>query len=157
MPTLVDERVELARCGQNPTVIARLASGWAVLGDYQFFRGYSLLLPEPVVPSLNDLSLTERSRFLLDMVALGDALLAATDALRINYEILANTDPALHAHVFPRYASEEPSALREPIWNYKRIQRMTVPFSRSDHGPLMDQLRLCLEAAGVVVAGQRRE
>ena len=157
MRTLIDERVELARCGQNQTVIARLASGWAVLGDYQFFIGYSLLLPDPVVPSLNDLSLAERSRFLLDMPALGDALLAVTDALRINYEILGNTDPALHAHVFPRYASEEPSALREPIWNYERSQRITVPFSPSDHGPLMDKLRIHLEAAGVVVAGWRRE
>jgi diadenosine tetraphosphate (Ap4A) HIT family hydrolase len=153
MSTLIDERVELARRGQNPMVIARLASGWAVLGDYQFFKGYSLLLSDPVVPSLNDLSLAERSRFLLDMTALGDALLAVTDAVRINYEILGNTDPALHAHVFPRYASEEPHVLREPIWNYRRDQRMTVPFSLTDHGPLMNQFRAHLEAAGVVVSG----
>lgn len=84
--TIIDERVALARCGENTTVIARMTSGWAVLGDYQFFRGYTLLLPDPVVPSLNDLSPVRRSQFLLDMVAIGDALLAVTGALRINYE-----------------------------------------------------------------------
>jgi diadenosine tetraphosphate (Ap4A) HIT family hydrolase len=39
-----------------------------------------------------------------------------TTAARINYEILGNKAPALHAHVLPRYA-EEPADLREkPIW-----------------------------------------
>jgi hypothetical protein len=47
-----------------------------------------------------------------DMVGLGDVLLELTGALRINYEILGNLEPALHAHLFPRYASE-PDGLRQ--------------------------------------------
>jgi hypothetical protein len=38
--TLIHERVALARTGQNPTVIGRTASGWAVLGDVQMPLGY---------------------------------------------------------------------------------------------------------------------
>lgn len=34
--TFVHERVALARADENPTVIARMPSGWAVLGDHQF-------------------------------------------------------------------------------------------------------------------------
>ena len=103
MTTLIHQRVEWAREGANPTVICRMPSGWAVLGDDQFLRGYSLLLPDPVVPDLNSLASDERLRFLGDMAILGDALLEVTGAYRINYEILGNTEPALHAHVFPRY------------------------------------------------------
>ena len=102
MSSLIPERVELARRGLSPHVICRLRSGWVVMGDSQFIRGYCLLLPDPVVGSLNDLTLTDRAQFLVDMVAIGDALLAVTNAYRINYEILGNTDPWLHAHIFPR-------------------------------------------------------
>ena len=100
MNTLIHERVAEARRGFSPQVICRLRSGWAVLGDSQFIAGYSLLLPDPVVSSLNDLSAHDRVQFLLDMTAIGDALLASTDAYRINYEILGNSEPALHATSF---------------------------------------------------------
>jgi hypothetical protein len=92
--TLIHERVALARSGDNPTRVARLASGWVVLGDSQLLPGYCVLLSDPVVGSINELSGSERARFLADMVAIGDALLAVTDAYRINYEIQGNGDPA---------------------------------------------------------------
>ena len=64
MPTLVHERVEAARAGTNPTVIYRMPSGWAVLCDVQYLRGYSLLLPDPVVPDLNALDKQKRAEYL---------------------------------------------------------------------------------------------
>jgi diadenosine tetraphosphate (Ap4A) HIT family hydrolase len=93
-----------------------MLSGWAVLGDPQITRGYCLLLPDPVVPDLNALTGDARRQFLDDMAALGDAVLAATDAERINYEILGNVEPALHAHVIPRYTAEDPERRRTPVW-----------------------------------------
>ncbi|MGC4045781.1 MAG: hypothetical protein QM758_18480 [Armatimonas sp.] len=118
MPTLIHRRVAEARAGTNPKVICRMPSGWAVLGDVQFLRGYSLLLPDPVVPDLNALDTATRAQFLADMTRLGDALLAVTQAERINYEILGNSEPALHAHVFPRYSSEPDEYRRGPAWFY---------------------------------------
>ena len=118
MPTLIHKRVDAARRGENPQVIARLPSGWAVLGDVQVLRGYCLLLPDPVVPHLNAMTMPVRVQFLTDMTRLGDAVLARTGAVRINYEMLGNLEPALHAHVFPRF-DDEPEALRtRPPWFY---------------------------------------
>ena len=105
MPTAIHRQVEAARRGELARVIARMRSGWAVLGDPQITRGYCLLLPDPVVTDLNALSGDARRQFLDDMAALGDAVLAVTGAERINYEILGNVEPALHAHVIPRHAS----------------------------------------------------
>ena len=90
MSTLIHQRVAAARAGTNPTVICQMPSGWVVLCDVQFLRGYSILLPDPVVPDLNSLDREQRAQYLLDMVTIGDALLEVTGAFRINYEILGN-------------------------------------------------------------------
>lgn len=116
--TLIHRRVTAAREGTNPAVITRMPSGWAVVGDRQVVHGYCLLLPDPVVPDLNALEPPARSRFLLDMALLGDALLAVTHAARINYEILGNSEPALHAHLFPRYDTEPEPFRSGPVWHY---------------------------------------
>ena len=42
-----------------------------------------------------------RKTFFYEMSLVGDALLSVTDAVRINYEMLGNLEPALHAHIFP--------------------------------------------------------
>jgi diadenosine tetraphosphate (Ap4A) HIT family hydrolase len=109
--TAIHHQVMAAREGRDPRVAAKLSSGWVVFGERQFVPGYVLLLPDPVVPSLNALGAQERGQFLLDMARLGDALLKVTQAQRINYALLGNLEPALHAHVIPRYA-DEPEALR---------------------------------------------
>jgi diadenosine tetraphosphate (Ap4A) HIT family hydrolase len=116
--TAIHHQVIAAREGRDPRVIARLFTGWAVLGERQFVRGYALLLPDPVVPNLNALGAKERIAFLSDMSRLGDALLKVTGAARINYAIFGNQDPALHAHVIPRYLDEpEPYRTQHP-WAY---------------------------------------
>ncbi len=88
------------------------------MGDVQFLKGYCLLLPDPVVPHLNAMSMTVRQQFLTDMTLLGDAVLNATGAVRINYEMLGNLEPALHAHVFPRFDSEADELRTSPVWFY---------------------------------------
>lgn len=149
--TLIHERVALARAGENPTVIGRMTSGWAVLGDSQLPRGYCLLLPDPVVSSLNDLTGHGRNAFLSDMASLGDALLVVTQAFRINYDILGNGDPALHAHVFPRLASEPPERLRAPVWiSYTAEERRAAAFDPNVHGDLRVALRAALARAAVL-------
>ena len=140
MTTLIHERVEAARAGTNPTVICRMPSGWAVLGDAQFLRGYSLVLADPVVMDLNSLDEERRRLFLRDMAILGDALLETTDAYRINYEILGNTDPALHAHVFPRYQTEPEALRRGPAWFYDQAFRQSIRFDANRDKELMERV-----------------
>jgi diadenosine tetraphosphate (Ap4A) HIT family hydrolase len=116
MPTAIHRQVEAAKNGTLIRAIARMRSGWAVLGDPQITRGYCLLLPDPVVPDLNSLTGEAREQFLRDMAVLGDAVLAVTGAERINYEILGNVEPALHAHIIPRHADEDPALRRTAVW-----------------------------------------
>ena len=138
MSTLIHRRVEAARQGTNPTVIGQVSSGWVVLGDVQFLPGYSLLLPDPVVPDLNALTMADRITFLQDMTLLGDALLEVTGAARINYEILGNREAALHAHVFPRFATEPEEQRQKPVWFYD--WQSAPPFDAEQHQPLMNKI-----------------
>ena len=110
-PTVIHAMVDRCRAANYPAAIARLRSGWVVMGERQVLTGYCLLLPDPVVPHLNALPFDMRGQFLSDMAMVGDSLMATTQALRVNYAIYGNVDPALHAHIFPRHATE-PEATR---------------------------------------------
>ncbi len=145
--TVIHQRVAAARKGENPYVIAPMRSGWAVAGDRQVVRGYCLLLPDPVVPHLNAMEPATRAQFLADMATLGDVLLEVTGAVRINYEMLGNLEPALHAHLFPRYDSEPEEVRTRPVWFYDWSQ--APAFDRTAHGPVMDAVAAALKALGL--------
>ncbi len=121
-------------------VVCRVPSGWVVLADTQFLHGYCVLLPDPIVASLNDLDRQARSEFLCDMVSVGDALLEVTDAYRINYAIAGNSEPYLHAHIVPRYLSE-PEQLRKDLpWSYPQYEKDSILFDSERDKQLMLQL-----------------
>ena len=126
--TAIHRRVVACRAGTDPTVIARLTSGWAVMGDPQVLRGYCLLLPDPVVPHLQALGAGDQARYLADLARLGQAVFAATGALRINYAVFGNVEPALHGHVLPRYEDEPADRRTAHPWSYdwSRARRFDV-------------------------------
>jgi diadenosine tetraphosphate (Ap4A) HIT family hydrolase len=146
MSTLIHERVAAAQAGTNSTVICRMPSGWAVLCDVQFLRGYTILLPDPVVPDLNALDRDRRAQYLLDMATIGDALLEVTGAFRINYEILGNLDPALHAHIIPRYMTEPEEFRKGPAFLYDKDFRNSIKFDYGRDKELMAQIAAAIQA-----------
>ena len=126
----ISDRLERIRAGRDPELLARMPSGYAILGKYQPgpIRGCCMLLPDEVVASPNDLGPAARARFFSDLVLLGDAILQATGAERINYLVLCNQVPELHGHCVPRFSSEEPAL------------RLQGPFEAYDFGasPIAD-------------------
>lgn len=139
----IEERLTSLAEGRNPALIGHMPSGFLVMGDFQFFRGYCLLLAYPRVEKLNDLRDEARAQFLADMARAGDAVLAATGCRRINYSIYGNLDPFLHAHIWPRYGEEEES--------YRTVPPFLVPasvreapehaFDPTRHQALRDSIR----------------
>ena len=128
--------------GQNPMVLARMRSGYAVIGDVQFLPGYCVLLAYPKAGSLNDLSLPERGDFLLDMSLLGDAIQAVCKPSKLNYSVYGNSDPFLHAHVFPRYESEPTDIKPFPVWAYGKDiwRRPESQYTDDKHGAMRQQI-----------------
>jgi diadenosine tetraphosphate (Ap4A) HIT family hydrolase len=117
-----------------------MPSGWVVLCDWQFLRGYCILLADPVVTSLNELNRQQQSEFLCDMVLVGDSLMEITGAYRINYLVAGNTDPYLHAHIVPRYLNE-PDEYRQGLpWSYPQTQINSLLFDYERDRPLLEKL-----------------
>ena len=143
MSTLVEQWIVAARRGDNARVIARLASGWLVIGETQPLPGYCILLADPIVAGPNAMSEADRARYALDMYRAGDALMDIAGAYRINYETLGNVDPALHTHIIPRFADEPDDKRRERAavaydWAAAR------PFDPATDGPFMARMRAWL-------------
>jgi diadenosine tetraphosphate (Ap4A) HIT family hydrolase len=95
-----------------------------VIGDVQWLPGYCVLLADDLAVSrLTDLPRPRRIDFLSSMERLGEAVEQACAEFdpafrRVNLEILGNTDPFLHAHVWPRYDWEPPELVGQPVWRY---------------------------------------
>lgn len=141
--TAIHRLVLACRSGEHPARVARLASGWVILGERQVLPGYCLLLPDPVVSDLNALETAGRTRFLADMALVGDALLSCTGAVRINYALFGNLEPALHAHVFPRRADEPAATRTAHPW---ALDWDGAPaYSPLEHGALQRQIAARLE------------
>lgn len=140
--TLIHTLVVGCRDGSLGTAVAKLSSGWVIMAERQVLTGYCLLLPDPVVPDLNALKGAARAQFLSDMTRVGDALLEVMGALRINYAIYGNVEPALHAHIFPR-GGEEPEATRS-VQPWGLDWNAAPEYSPAVHGGLKRRLQHAL-------------
>jgi diadenosine tetraphosphate (Ap4A) HIT family hydrolase len=69
----------------------------------QHVPGWCVLLSRRHVREPHELSAEERIAFFEDMVRVGRALEHVYSAQKINYSILGNSVPHLHAHIQPRY------------------------------------------------------
>jgi diadenosine tetraphosphate (Ap4A) HIT family hydrolase len=137
-------------------VMARMRSGFAVIGDTQHLPGYSLLLCDDAsIDHLTDLPRQQRGEFLLDLSLLGEAVetVCRPDGLRrVNYEVLGNSMEFLHGHVHARYDWEPADKIGGPVWRYPKDERYSDDhaYDQRRHGALRAQITAELEA--IIVA-----
>ncbi|MDP2333466.1 MAG: hypothetical protein Q8M19_22535 [Reyranella sp.] len=125
-----------------------MKSGWLVIGDVQPLPGYCVLLADPVVESINALDQAQRTQISLDAIQAGDGLLAVTDAYRINYETLGNSEPALHTHIIPRYRTEPDEKRRRLSWmgyDWATARR----FDPAQDEPFVERMRRHLNSGSI--------
>ncbi|SFM26324.1 Diadenosine tetraphosphate (Ap4A) hydrolase [Gracilibacillus orientalis] len=136
------DRIGSAHRGENPMIITKMKSGFAMIGDTQFLPGYCVLLPFKKYGSLEELDFKQRSDYLLDMSLIGEAILNVCEPRRVNYSIYGNTDAYLHAHVFPRYNWEPEERIPYPVWQYssEKWRNPEYQYSHETHGELKEKL-----------------
>ena len=138
------QRIAQIKRGEHPGFLAELPSGYAVLGDSQFFRGYCLLLCREPVADLEELAPEFRAQYLADMATLSAAVATVTQPHKLNLESLGNMVAHLHWHVFPRQLTEaEPT---KPVWLTMPAEAEAAPFALNAErdAELMEQLRAAL-------------
>ncbi len=111
---LICSRIRLIQRNKNPYFVKELETGYVVLGDYQFFRGYTLFLCKQHKKELHELDPEFKLKFLWEMSIVAEAVYEAFSPQKLNYEMLGNTDSHLHWHIFPRHSSD-PSP-KKTVW-----------------------------------------
>lgn len=86
----------------------------ALLGPWQYYSGYCILIARRHATELSQLDVHERRGYLDEMCLLARAIEKAFQPPKLNYELLGNQVPHLHWHLFPRRA-DDPDVLR-PVW-----------------------------------------
>jgi diadenosine tetraphosphate (Ap4A) HIT family hydrolase len=114
MSCLICERIEMIKQGVNPYFIIELETGYAVIGDYQHFRGYSLFLLKEHVTELHFMSKAMKVKHLEEMSIVYEAVFNVFKPDKMNAELLGNGHPHIHWHLHPRYDSDP--LRRSPVW-----------------------------------------
>jgi len=118
---LICDRIKLIWENNNPYFVCELKTGYVVVGDHQFFRGYTLFLCKDHKRELHELESDFRKEFLWEMSEVASAVFHAFHPRKLNYELLGNSDEHMHWHLFPRYESDpEP---QRPVWSIDKNTR----------------------------------
>jgi diadenosine tetraphosphate (Ap4A) HIT family hydrolase len=95
-------------------LVWRFPASIALLGSWQYYRGYCVLVARKHAKELFDLLDWERRAYFDEMCLLAKAIHSSFRPHKLNYELLGNQVPHLHWHLFPR-AQSDPDTLR-PVW-----------------------------------------
>lgn len=141
-------RIDECRSGRHPGLIAELDTGFAVLGDSQQFRGYSLLLCKSPATELDELPPSTRLRYLEEMGQLAEAVRRVVRPHKLNYECLGNQVHHLHFHIFARQLSDALPTM--PVWGQmhppESPEAARARFDPARDARLLDEIRQELAA-----------
>jgi diadenosine tetraphosphate (Ap4A) HIT family hydrolase len=102
----VCNRIELIKKNKNPYFVKELKTGYIVIGDYQFYEGYTLFLSKEHKKELHELEANFRKKFLEEMSVVAEVVFKTFKPEKLNYELLGNTDQHMHWHLIPRYKND---------------------------------------------------
>ncbi len=107
----------------------------ALLGPWQFYTGYCVLVSRVHAAELHQLAAPQRSAFFEEMVTLSHAIANAFTPRKLNCESLGNQVPHLHWHLFPRRADDADTL--KPVWlALDRAERDEREKQRLQTGPM---------------------
>lgn len=115
----------------NNFFVKEMNTGYVVLGKHQFYPGYVLFICKKHATELHELDERFRKNFLSEMSKVAEALHKAFKPSKINYELLGNSEPHLHWHIFPRYEGD--ANPKRPVWETdEKIRKgeSTIPSGR---------------------------
>lgn len=101
------KRIDLWKKGDYPFFIYEFEHSIFVVGDHQFYKGYSLILFKRHVRELHELSEREYLGLQRELYTAGNAIYKTYHPWKMNYMSLGNQDEHIHWHIFPRYLEDK--------------------------------------------------
>jgi diadenosine tetraphosphate (Ap4A) HIT family hydrolase len=100
------EREKLLVSGKYPYLIHEFEHSWWLLGEHQYFAGYSVLLLKGHARELTDLSAQHSAAVFAELLRAQRATEKALRPHKMNLCSLGNVVDHVHWHLFPRYADD---------------------------------------------------
>jgi diadenosine tetraphosphate (Ap4A) HIT family hydrolase len=125
-------------------IVGQFAHSVALLGPWQYYHGYCILISRRHATELSQLAPDERQAFFDEMCRLAQAIEVGFKPRKLNYELLGNQVPHLHWHLFPR-RSDDPDVLK-PVWlalergekdENERRRLLAGPITRSETAAIL--------------------
>jgi len=108
------ERVKLTKSGNYPYLIHEFKNSYLMLGEHQFFEGYSVLVLKEHFREMTDLPKSLQVEFFEEMMMSSKAIENAFGPKKMNMCSLGNVVDHMHWHFFPRYESD--TQFTDPPW-----------------------------------------
>lgn len=102
----VCDRIEMIKNHRNKYLVKEMKSGYVVFCDFQYFYGYTIFMSKTHTDELYKLAKEEQKLFLEEMVIVAEAVAKAFHPVKMNYELLGNSDSHIHWHLIPRYGND---------------------------------------------------
>lgn len=103
---LICDRINMIKRGENPYFVAELDTGYVVIADYQYFKGYTIFLCKKDVRELHELHHDFKMKFLEELSIVSEAVYHSYKPIKLNIELLGNTDSHVHWHIVPRHGTD---------------------------------------------------
>lgn len=109
------QQIDLLKKVKNPYIVTKLQTGYVVMAESQFYRGYTLFLSAKHASELHQLPPKFMGLFIQEMALVSKAVWLVFKPRKLNYELLGNSQPHLHWHIIPRYKNDPKP--NYPIWS----------------------------------------
>lgn len=119
-------------------LIQEFEHSYWVLGDHQFFKGYSQIIYKDHVRDLLDLSEEINLKLYSEVHAALKASQKFLKPWKMNLSCYGNAVPHIHWHLFPRYESE--MDVKKVPWFYME-QFNTIPTDKTDFQSMIENLK----------------
>lgn len=127
---LICKNITDIKNGKYLYLVKELKTGYVVLGQYQYCKGYTLFLSKIHACELHELPVDFCQVYLGEMARVARAVFFAFRPVKLNYELLGNSEPHLHWHVFPRYRNDP--NLNQPVWVVDKSVRYNSAYVPSE-------------------------
>lgn len=107
-------RIKLIKENKNPYFVKEMETGYVIIEDYQFYKGYIIFSCKEHKKELHELNPNFRKNFLEEMSEVAEAVYKTFKPEKLNYELLGNTVSHMHWHLIPRYKDDLVPG--RPIW-----------------------------------------
>jgi diadenosine tetraphosphate (Ap4A) HIT family hydrolase len=119
------DRVALTQKQNYPYLIHEFKNSYLMLGEHQFFQGYSVLVSKDHYREMTDIPEPKRAEIFQEMMLASKAIELAFNPKKMNMCSLGNVVDHVHWHFFPRYGND-PQFFDPPWLRMKEFENAKV-------------------------------